>query len=354
MPYSAFGRYYIRVADEDRELTPSELRKIMINKEYEDAWENKLSQETPQDVNDASLEKFYHEAVSCGRMPEMREYSKEELLKKLGLLSKGKLTNAGKQLFSSNHPIVLKLAVFATEHKTTFLDISRNEGNIFELIDSAMGYLIRNIRWRAEIDGTNAKRRESPEVPLEAIREAVINSFAHARYDLAVQHEIDVFSDRISIVNPGAFANEYSPDDFFDMDLRSYLRNESIANVLYLCKEVESFGSGLKRIYLSCMSAGVEISYENSETSFMIEFSRKDRNNVSKEDTLNGTLSGQLTDNESRVLAFLREYGHLTSAELVEKVEKSRRTVNRITTSLTDKGMIERIGSKKTGYWQAR
>ena len=56
------------------------------------------------------------------------------------------------------------------------------------------------------------------------------------------------------------------------MDLRSYLRNESIASVLYLCKEVESFGSGLKRIYSSCMSAGVEISYENSETSFMIEF----------------------------------------------------------------------------------
>lgn len=27
IPYSAFGRYYIRIADEDRELTPNELRK---------------------------------------------------------------------------------------------------------------------------------------------------------------------------------------------------------------------------------------------------------------------------------------------------------------------------------------
>ena len=30
VPYSAFGKYYIRTADEDRELSPSELRKIMV------------------------------------------------------------------------------------------------------------------------------------------------------------------------------------------------------------------------------------------------------------------------------------------------------------------------------------
>ena len=34
-PYSAFGKYYIRIADEDRKMSPSELRKIMIGREYE-------------------------------------------------------------------------------------------------------------------------------------------------------------------------------------------------------------------------------------------------------------------------------------------------------------------------------
>ena len=37
---TAFGKYYIRIADEDRELSPSELRKIMIRREYEENWEN--------------------------------------------------------------------------------------------------------------------------------------------------------------------------------------------------------------------------------------------------------------------------------------------------------------------------
>ena len=43
VPYSAFGKYYIRIADEDRELSPSELRKIMIRREYEENWENKTT-----------------------------------------------------------------------------------------------------------------------------------------------------------------------------------------------------------------------------------------------------------------------------------------------------------------------
>jgi predicted HTH transcriptional regulator len=47
----------------------------------------------------------------------------------------------------------LKLAVFATEHKTTFLDIARAEGNVFRLIDNAMGYIIRNIRWKRDKKG---------------------------------------------------------------------------------------------------------------------------------------------------------------------------------------------------------
>ena len=58
IPYSAFGKYYIRIADEDRELTPSELRKIMINKEYEDNWENRISEETLDDVDEQMVEKF--------------------------------------------------------------------------------------------------------------------------------------------------------------------------------------------------------------------------------------------------------------------------------------------------------
>ena len=141
------------------------------------------------------------------------------------------------------------------------------------------------------MDNDGIHRKEIPEVPVEAIREAIINSFAHARYDIPVQHEIDIFSNRISIINPGSFANEFEPIDFVNRDIRSYLRNEVIAKTLYLCKNVESFGTGIKKIYALCEAEKININYENEDTAFTLEFSRVDRNIPPKNGVINGGIN---------------------------------------------------------------
>lgn len=122
IPYSAFGRYYIRIADEDRELTPNELRNMMISKEYEENWCDKITSYTLQDVNEESLQKFYESATECGRLPKIG-FDKESLLIKHNLLRKGFLTNAGVMLFGDSNPITLKLVVFATSERVTILDM---------------------------------------------------------------------------------------------------------------------------------------------------------------------------------------------------------------------------------------
>ena len=43
-PYSAAGRYYLRTADEDREVTPAELWQFFIANEYKEKWEKTKSQ----------------------------------------------------------------------------------------------------------------------------------------------------------------------------------------------------------------------------------------------------------------------------------------------------------------------
>ncbi len=347
VPYSAFGKYYIRIADEDRELSPSELRKIMISKEYEENWENKTTNQTINDVDEQTVKSFFDSAISCGRMPEI-EYDKLRILEQIGLMNKKYLTNAGVCLFSSKKPIALKMAVFATEHKETFLDMVRIEGNIFQLINEAVQYIIKNIRWQVKINNDGIHRIEIPEIPLEAIREAVINSFAHARYDVSVQHEVDIFSNRISISNPGSFANEFEPIDFYTRDIRSYLRNEIIAKTLYLCKDVESFGSGIRKIYTLCKDSNVSISYINEETAFTLEFSRIDRNNTPS----NGEINGGITDIELMLFSTLKEHSRLTNTELAKILNKSERTISRLLATLKSKKLIERVGSNKTGYWK--
>lgn len=351
LPYSAFGRYYMRTADEDRELTPSELRKIMISKEYEENWCNKLTSYTINDINDDSLLKFYENATECGRLPQIG-FNKEGLLIRHNLLRNGYLTNAGEALFGKTKSITLKMVVFATDKKITILDMKTIKGNIFELIEEAINFIIKNIRWKVIIEDDSMQRKEIPEIPIIALREVIINSFAHARYDGNVKHEIDIYSNRISIINPGSFANDYSPIDFYNRDLKSYLRNESIADILYLCKDVESCGHGLKKVYNLCKEANVEISYINNENDFTIEFSRVDRNKINEINDQFEELKSKLTEDEFSTLKIYKTNKYSTKEDIIKETGFSSRKIDRTIKSLKEKGLLKRIGSNKKGYWE--
>ena len=66
---------------------------------------------------------------------------------------------------------------------------------------------------------------------------------------------------------------------------------------------METFGSGLRKIYSLCDSANIDISYMDTDTDFTIEFSRADRNNMPEDGIINGTI----TELEAEVLDFLRK-----------------------------------------------
>ena len=134
-PYSPFGRYYKRVVDRAEEMTPSELRRAMIDTDYSSAWENNLTNETLEDVDEKALRSFYKRSLSCGRLEPLDSFDPAELLTMLGLLCDGKLTNAGRVLFSKKKPVVLKMAVYLTDERIAFTDLVRLEDNIFNLID---------------------------------------------------------------------------------------------------------------------------------------------------------------------------------------------------------------------------
>ena len=63
-------------------------------------------------------------------------------------------------------------------------------------------------------------------------------------------------------------------------------------------------------------------------------------------DTLDVTLE------EMRILSLLKKDSKMTQKKLAEQIGKSDRTVKRLTVSLEQKGLIERIGGKRFGYWK--
>lgn len=350
-PYSAYGKYYIRTADESRELTPAELTEMMVKSTYSAQWEQFETEYTLQDVDEEALKGFYEKATACGRLPD-EGFDAEKLLNKLGLLKNGRLNNAGYVLFGNKGPVVLKLAVFASDEKLTFLDINREENNIFRLVEVAVTYIQKNIRWRAEIGSIT--RDEIPEIPVRAIREIVINSFAHAQYGTTTQHEVDIHPGKIVIYNPGEFPSRFSPEDFVTKHISSIIRNELIAKVLYLCHNIESFGSGFKRVYSLCQEANVACTYEKTPVGFSFVFLRNDLNaseNVPKKEQ---TVPILLTRTEKAVYDLLRASPAMTREELALEVSKTPKTVQRALDGLREKGLIVRVGAKKNGYWEIK
>ena len=115
------------------------------------------------------------------------------------------------------------------------------------------------------------------------------------------------------------------------------------------------FATEHKETFLDIVrAAGVEIKYENADTDFKIEFSRIDRNKSPLSGQENGQINDHISDLEQAVLSCLREKPEMTNAELIVKTGKSQRTITRVLATLKGKGLITRIGSNKTGYWNVR
>lgn len=71
-PYSAAGRYYLRTADEDREVTPDELKAFFVANKYRELWEKGKSNTTAKQIDRPAIKSFWQKAVSAGRLPNGR------------------------------------------------------------------------------------------------------------------------------------------------------------------------------------------------------------------------------------------------------------------------------------------
>ena len=59
-----------------------------------------------------------------------------------------------------------------------------------------------------------------------------------------------------------------------------------------------------------------------------------------------------LKDNELKVFEQIKDNPNITIYELSEKLSKTIRTIERIIVALKEKGLVNRVGSKKNGYWK--
>ena len=120
-PYSAYGRYYIRSDDEDNQMTNKQLESFFMDKNLDySKWENELTEYGSEVIDEQLLIDFVNRGNEVGRI-NFNYRDVDDTLKRLNLTKNGKLKNAGIYLFSTLKPLTLKLAVYPTDERLSFI-----------------------------------------------------------------------------------------------------------------------------------------------------------------------------------------------------------------------------------------
>lgn len=103
------------------------------------------------------------------------------------------------------------------------------------------------------------------------------------------------------------------------------MRNPLILKTLFLSEDVESYSSGLKRVYSECEKNNVDISYITDRDGFTFIFKRNVVNNV---------VNINLSSDEEIVINILKTNPNYSSETISKLINKSSRSVQRIITEL--------------------
>ena len=154
--------------------------------------------------------------------------------------------------------------------KERILDRRGFDGDVYSMIDGVVTYILSKINIEYIIK--RVKREERPELPEEALREAVVNALAHRDYRSTGNVQVYIFKDRVKIISPGGLPAGMTEAD---LGIKSIPRNPLLFGMLFRMDAVEHIGSGIKRIRNLCREYGVvEPRIEVSEHWFTVIFPR--------------------------------------------------------------------------------
>ncbi|MDD6825810.1 MAG: putative DNA binding domain-containing protein [Oscillospiraceae bacterium] len=303
----------------------------MIKETDGDKYENARSIQQELTFNSAKKE-FETDSVSFN----------EQTMRTLKLISDdGVYTNLG-LLLSDQCPHTIKAAVFEGTNKFVFKDRAEFNGSLLEQINSAYEYINRYNRTRSEFEGIH--RIDIRDYPVEAIREALLNSVVHRDYAFSASILISIFDDRIEIVSIGGLVRGITKDEIF-MGL-SVQRNEALANVFYRLNLIEAFGTGIPKIFRLYEGFNVKPSIETSDNAFKIILP----NTVSAKEMISvAKPKRSLTDDD--ILQAFRRTGVVTRSGIEEYANISQAGASRIVRRLLNEGKITKIGNGKSSRY---
>ena len=149
--------------------------------------------------------------------------------------------------------VTTQCGVFKGTTKAIFVDRREYTGPIWEQIDEAFQFVLRNIHLGATIVGIY--RQDVYEIPPDAIRELIINAMVHRSYLDHGTIQVAVYDNRLEITSPGKLPMGQTMERI--KEGYSKIRNEALAHAFAYMNLIEHWGSGIPRIIDKVKAAGL-------------------------------------------------------------------------------------------------
>lgn len=239
------GVYYIRTSSGRRQASREELLRLF------QATESIYYDEIPLPrlgLADLNLDAFERYLEMTGQS--YLEVDTDRILRNWRLLSGSHPTIAGIVLFGRDPQRHLPYAQInaarfpGTDSSMEPLDMKDLSGQLLDVIDQAQRFLRLHLRSPHQIRGFEPEVK--PELPEEALREAVVNAVAHRDYTVHGPIRLFIMDDRIEIHTPGK-----APNTVDEEAMRAgvhVVRNPYIYARLSDAGLVTRAGSGVRRI----------------------------------------------------------------------------------------------------------
>ncbi len=259
----------------------------------------------------------------------------------MGLLKEvdGKLmpTMAFELLTRNRERYELSCALFKGTEKVDFLDRREYSGNLLEQIREAVSFVERNMKRRAVIDGLY--RKDIYDIPLEAIRESVVNAILHRSYVNRDSVTVTILDDRIEVESPGVLM--IRPERLGTGLYRT--RNEVLARYFRNIGVTEVRGTGITRMRRACREQGLrEPLIEEIEDHVRVTFFK----------TSYGGGLPALGSQERRMLEIMALNPDMKQDEIAEILGVSKVYVSKLVRNSKDRGVLSRDNSRRKGGWE--
>lgn len=250
------------------------------------------------------------------------------------------ITMQGGELYSNLALIIsdqcahtTKVAVFADEENTKFRDSKEFGGSIFEQLDNTYAYLALCNKKLATFKGL--ERIEKVDYPEEALREALLNALVHRDYSFSGSIIINVNDKEMEFISIGGLLHGLSPDD-----IRSGIsqpRNKNLADIFHRLHLIESYGTGIRKIYNLYANCPEQPRIEVTSNTFKIILPNMNR--ATAKEGIPVT-----TAQMKKILDYIEENGQITDIEIQELLGLKKTRAFTLAKQMRDEGLIKVVG----------